>query len=124
MELHFKHDAVTTEQEEDRSRSSIDEPWKRPAPEALDYSITQAASLTYPKPFEVLMRDVEYDYGACNMRTVQRRLRSLVERGHILRIDLGRRLYAYLRPGSNMVDDVDMLREQVESMMSYDQAAI
>ncbi|MGH7178687.1 MAG: hypothetical protein ACREJC_15020, partial [Tepidisphaeraceae bacterium] len=74
-------------------------PWRKPAPKALDHSIARATSKTYPKPFHVILRDVEEDYGACNSRTVQRRLTRLVLRGHILRISLGRRLYAYMRPG-------------------------
>jgi hypothetical protein len=40
-------------------------------------------------------------------------LARLVERGHILRIDLGQQLFAYLRPGSNLVGDISLMREQI-----------
>jgi hypothetical protein len=64
------------------------------------------------------LREVEEDYGECIDRTVARRLARLVKRGHILRIDLGRHLYAYLRPGSSLVNDVDLIREQLEAMFA------
>jgi hypothetical protein len=96
--------------------SEDDPPWRRPAKKALDHSIAKAVLQTYPKPFEVIMRDVEYDYGSCNMRTVQRRLRALVQRGHLLQINLGKRIYAYVRPGSNMLNDHALMREQIESL--------
>lgn len=93
-------------------------PWRKPAPKALDHSIAKSISRTYPKPFHVILRDVEEDYGEVNPRTAQRRLKRLVERGHLLRIDLGRRLYAYLRPGSTMVHDADLMREQLDDLVT------
>ena len=78
----------------------------------------KSISRTYPKPFHVILRDVEEDYGEVNPRTAQRRLKRLVERGHLLRIDLGRRLYAYLRPGSTMVHDADLMREQLDDLVT------
>jgi hypothetical protein len=103
-------------QARDAAKLRLVPPWMQQAPEALDDSIIKATSQTYPKPFEVIMRDVEYDYGSCNMRTVQRRLRAIVQRGHVIRLDLGRRLHAYVRPGSNMINDLDLVREQIISM--------
>lgn len=97
-------------------------PWKRSAPKALDHSIAKAVSKTYPKHLDAILRDVESDYGsgpteAALYRAVQRHLAVLVERGHILKIHLGRKLYAYLRPGSPLVNDVDMMREQIENVI-------
>jgi hypothetical protein len=94
-------------------------PWRRPAPKVLDNSIARAVSKTYPKPLDAILREVEDDYGLDSTksafnRNVQRHLTKLVERGHILRIDLGQRLYAYLRPGSALVDDIGLIREQIE----------
>jgi hypothetical protein len=113
IELHRKHRVISKQPKKESSRSTIAEPWRRSAPLALSESITKATPSTHALPYEVLLREVENDYGECCSRTVQRHLRTLVERGHVLRIDLGRRLYGYLRPGSNMVNDLDLLREQV-----------
>jgi len=96
-------------------------PWERIASSALDHSIAKAASKTYPKPLAMIIEEVHSDYGGCETRTIQRHLSKLVERGHLLRIDLGRRLYAYLRPGSSLAGDIGLMREQIESM--YDQTA-
>jgi hypothetical protein len=109
--LHLEHE-VKPKIVDDKSKSSL-EPWKRPAPKALDHSIAKATSRVYPRPFDMIMREVERDYGSCCSRTVQRHLQQLVARGHILRIDLGRRLHAYLRPGSNMINDIELLRTQI-----------
>lgn len=125
--IHLKHKVTRKDNFHVKEISKSDEvPWKRSAPMALDESITNAASVVYPKSFEAIMRDVEGDYGslarsgdhASSMRTVQRRLRKLVSEGHILRIDLGRRLFAYLKPGSNMTNDLDLMREQLEINMT------
>jgi hypothetical protein len=117
-ELHYKHRVKHRAEKVASSRSTV-APWLRDAPIALDESITNATSQVYPKPLCVLARDVEQDYGTCCARTVQRRLRRLVEQGHILRLDLGARLYAYMKPGSNMVNaDIDLLREQVFAQLA------
>jgi hypothetical protein len=113
LELHLKHKISKIAKERDPSKSRR-EPWRRSSPAALDHSIEQAISGAYPKAYEAVLRDVEYDYGSCCSRTVQRHLRRLVERGNILKIDLGRRLYAYVRPDSKLATyDVSFIREQV-----------
>jgi len=119
IELHLKHKVPRCPKRVEPSSNSASVPWKRPAPKALDRSIAKATSKLYALPFEVILREVENDYGTCIPRTVQRHLRTLVARGHLLRVDLGRRLHGYLRPGSNMLNDLDLLREQVSSMTSY-----
>lgn len=124
VELHLAHDEDFDEDYREhvpRSKSQ-DPPWKRPASKALDHSIAKAVSKTYPKHLNAILREVKDDYGSgasesALYRAVQRHLAVLVERGHILKIDLGRHLYAYLRPGSTLVNDVEMMREQIESMM-------
>jgi hypothetical protein len=93
-------------------------PWKRPAPKALDHSIISAVSYVYPKRLDTIVCDVENDYGsgpthAALYQAVLRHLSQLVACGQILRIDLGRRLFAYLRPGSSLVKDVGLMREQI-----------
>jgi len=111
IELHLAHKVTREPEPEPRSTSPLPK-WKRQAPKALDHSIAKATSKTYPRHFDAIMKIVESDYGTCIDRTVHRRLKRLVQRGHILRIDLGRHLYAYLRPGSTLVNDVDLIREQ------------
>lgn len=117
MDLHLEHEVVISEADDERNVEA--EPWKKSAPRALDHSIAKATSKTYPKPFNMILRDVEDDYGSCNSRTVQRRLARLVHRGHVLRINLGRRLYAYVRPGSSITtSDIEMMREQFEDLVA------
>ena len=115
--LHLKHKLSGRREPDYEESKSTRTPWQRPAPRALDHSIAKAVSKTYPKSLDLILNDVVHDYGDCCMRTVQRRLKRLVERGHILRIDLGQRLYAYIRPGSNMISEVDLMREQIETLM-------
>jgi hypothetical protein len=97
-------------------------PWKRPAPKALDHSIVAAVSYVYPKHLDAILRDVEDDYGSgptrgALYRAVGRHLSRLVARGQVLRVDLGRQLYAYLKPGSSLVNDVELMREQIQDMI-------
>jgi hypothetical protein len=117
IDLHPVH-AVTATCDSEVISTSTREPWKRPAPRALDHAIAKATSKTYPRHFNAILREVEEDYGDCIGRTVARRLARLVKRGHILRIDLGRSLYAYVRPGSKLANDIDLVREQVENMFA------
>jgi hypothetical protein len=112
VELHPAHEIEGPLDDTEPVSASAKEPWERSAPIALDDSITKAVSLTYPRHINAIVQLVEDDYGSCNLRTVQRRLRALVQRGHLLRIDLGRQLYAYLKPGSALVNDIDLMREQ------------
>ncbi len=124
-DLHLAHDEDFEDEARKRTPRSKSQrlPWKRPAPKALDHCIAKAVSKTYPKHLNAILREVEDDYGTAGetgsalYRAVQRHLAVLVERGHILKIDLGRHLYAYLRPGSSLVNDVELMRDQIESMM-------
>ena len=108
---------VRAPQEPEALSKSKTEPWRRSAPKALDHSIAKAVSKVYPKPIDMILDEVINDYGDVNVRTLQYHLRKMIDRGHLLRIDLGRRLYAYLRPGSNMVNDVELMRDQIEAML-------
>jgi len=96
--------------------------WQQAAPKALDHSIAKATSKLYPRHVRAIQQIVEDDFGPCTARTIQRRLGRLVERGHILRIDLGRSLFAYLRPGSPLVNDIELMREQL--LMSFPDAGM
>jgi len=109
--IHLAHD-VTRKPERKYKSVSPRAVWDRASPKALDHSIALATSKTYPRHFSAILQIVENDYGSCNYRTVARRLKRLVQRGHLLRIDLGQQLYAYLRPGSPMEREIDLMREQ------------
>jgi len=118
LDLHHEHEITHIKKRKRVAPSRNPLPaWERPAAGALDHSIAKAVSLTYPRHFSAILQFVENDYGSCCMRMVQRRLRILVQRGHLLRIDLGRRLYAYLRPGSKLVNEIDLMREQCEAAL-------
>jgi hypothetical protein len=96
---------------------SVKEPWRRRDPRALDHCIAKAVSQTYPRHIAAIVEEVRQDYGACNLRTVQRHLQRLVQRGHLLRIDIGRSLYAYLRPGSSMAHERALMLTQIEDLI-------
>jgi len=115
LDLHLKH-KVARKPPEPVSHGRNPE-WLRPAPKALDHSIAKAVSKTYPRHFNAILQVVESDYGSCNYQTVRRHLRRLIERGHVLRIDLGQQLYAYLRPGSPLVNDIALMREQLADVL-------
>jgi hypothetical protein len=126
--LHVAHEAqgedFSDEVKEEAKRASKSKKpvWKRPAPKALDHCIAKAVSQTYPKRLDTIFREVEEDYGLDSTRSalyrnVQRHLYKLVERGHILQVDLGRRLYAYLRPGSALLADLNLMREQLREQI-------
>jgi hypothetical protein len=127
-ELHAEHEDFSEEIKNEARRQlgpkskSKRKPWERPAPKALDHSIVSAVSYVYPKHLDAILRDVEDDYGSgptrgALYRAVGRHLAQLVARGQVLRVDLGRQLYAYLRPGSSLVGDVDLIREQIYDLM-------
>jgi hypothetical protein len=118
VDLHPSHSVVTHRVKRKKPSVSRRLPWRQPAPRALDHSIAKATSKTYPRHFQAILHEVKEDYGDCNSRTVIRRLGRLVKRGHILRLDLGRSLYAYVRPGSNLANDIELVREQIEGLFA------
>lgn len=88
-------------------------PWQMSAKKALTNAIAKATSITYPTHFKKLLDDVENDYGVCCDRQVYRALKILVERKQIIKMDLGGNLFAYVRPGSKLVNDPGLVREQI-----------
>jgi hypothetical protein len=113
LEVHAAHLLTTPEEAPVRPSRGRRPVWQHPAPRALDHAIAKATSLIYPRHLDAIVQYVHADYGPCTSRAILRRLGRLVERGQILRIDLGRQLYAYLRPGSKLVGDVGLMREQI-----------
>lgn len=117
-EVHEIH-ALNAALSEPRARKteSRKAPWRRNDPRALDHCIAKAVSQTYPRHIAAIVEEVRQDYGTCNLRTVQRHLQRLVQRGHLLRIDIGRSLYAYLRPGSSMAHERELMLTQIEDLI-------
>ena len=81
--------------------------------EALLEILATKVTRAVPKSSAMLYNDTINDYGSVNKRTFYRYLEQLIERGLILRVDLGQRLYAYLHPSSTLADDTDLLLEQI-----------
>lgn len=88
--------------------------WRKHSVPAITNAVARAVSPVQPRGIMAITHLVQNDYGDCNVRTIYRHLGKLVARGHVLRVDLGERLYAYLRPNSRYVNDIAYLREQLE----------
>jgi hypothetical protein len=79
-------------------------------------------SLSRPKHFAELFHEVEESYGRVSetkeagVRKLHRHLASLVERGRMLRLDLGDSLQAYFRPDSR-TQDKETIREMLRDRM-------
>jgi hypothetical protein len=116
-EVHLAHAITHAPPAPKTLTKSVKEPWRRRDPRALDHCIAKAVSQTYPRHIAAIVEEVRQDYGACNLRTVQRHLQRLVQRGHLLRIDIGRSLYAYLRPGSSMAHERALMLTQIEDLI-------
>jgi hypothetical protein len=85
--------------------------WKKDDPTALTGAVARATSRAFPTHFAAIHRDVQDDYGPCSERSVYRHLAKLVERGHLLKLDLGLPCAAYIRPKSRLLRDVPAIRE-------------
>jgi hypothetical protein len=88
--------------------------WRKHSVPAITNAVARAVSPVKPRNIVAITNIVHNDYGDCNVRTIYRHLGKLVERGHVLRVDLGERLYAYLRPNTRYAHDIAYLREQLE----------
>lgn len=122
----FHHRRILTVRAIDpKPTKSCRDPWELPAPEALDESILRATSDRVPRLLVQLAPIVENDFGKIanteqsTFRQLQRRAKRLCEAGKLLRVDLGKRLYAYLSPDARE-KDVDAIREQV--MENFDRS--
>lgn len=116
----FHHRRILTVREIDpKPIKCARDPWTLPAPEALDESILRATSDRVPRILMQLAPIVENDFGRIAptensaLKQLQRRIKKLCEAGQLLRVDLGKRLYAYLSPDARIAGDVDAIREQV-----------
>lgn len=90
---------------------------------ALDDAIVSSVTRYEPKRFADVLDDVENNYGKISpkretsKRMLHRHLRSLAERGHVLCVDVGESLRAYLKPGSPIAGDVRSIRDYFRSTM-------
>ena len=95
------------------------DPWNIPSGEALDESILRAAADHQPKLVTQILDIVQNDYGKISsnensaFRQLRRRIKRLCNAGAILRVDLGRQLYAYIAPEARLARDVDEIRSVI-----------
>lgn len=96
-----------------RSRKHATQPWRAYNYAALHDSVYAAVSLTEPRTFAMILAHVENDYGTCCERSVHRHLSTWRASGEIVRMDFRGRIHAYLRAGSRMLREPDLVFEQI-----------
>ncbi len=72
--------------------------WQQPDPDGVLESIKKAVPEIRPVWFQQVSSDVRNDFGDVGDRTIWRGLKKLVERGELLRLDLGLAFHAYIKP--------------------------
>jgi hypothetical protein len=95
-----------------RSKRHIDHPWVAQHPAILRASVYEAVSIIEPRNFTMIVQVVQNDYGSCLERSVHRHLKALRASGAIVRLDW-KRIYAYLRAGSKLLNDPMLVYEQI-----------
>lgn len=73
-------------------------PWKQPDADGLLSSVMKATSVHKPRWFQEISTDVRDDFGSVTDRSIWRAIAKLVERGHLLKLELGLTFFAYIRP--------------------------
>ena len=111
MGVHGHHEVLTQEREAPRKSGAQHDP------KALLGSIAKATSKAYPMNFSAIVREVVDDYGTCSERTIYRYLRKLIDRGQILKLDLGLSVDAYIRPKSRLLRDLPGLRDYMLGLL-------
>lgn len=117
-DLHRKHLVAKRPPSEPHHRP------KKSDPKTLTGAVARAVSRT-PKVFREIVRDVVDDYGkvspteASAERSIHRHLKKLVERGQIIKLDLGFTFAVYLRPKSRWLRDPEAIREYIEGEIEY-----
>lgn len=90
---------------------------------ALDDAIVSSVTRYEPKRFADVLDDVENNYGSISpkretsKRLLHRHIKSLAERGRILRVDVGESLCAYLKPDSPIANDPRGILDYFRSTM-------
>lgn len=106
-----------------RSRKHATQPWRAYNADALRECVRNAVSFVEPRNFSTVLSAVENDYGTCCERSVHRHLGSLRHSGAIVRMDFKGRIHAYLRAGSRLIRDPQLVLEQIIDLhagMSFD----
>lgn len=108
-----------------RSKRYAHQPWKAHSPVALRESVFAAVSLVEPRNFLTIWREVQNDYGGTCGRSVHRHLSALIHDGiklddgslgRVIRLDFRGRAHAYLREGSRLVKDPELVYEQIMNL--------
>jgi len=115
VDIHPTH-KVQKRSKKERPPAAGRELWKRSAPKALDRSIMKTTSKSFATHFGAMLQGVREDYGDVEERTMYRRVKRLVARGNLIKLDLGLSFAAYIRPKSRLIGDLGCIREQM-----YDQ---
>lgn len=114
--LHFRHEVPPSIAIRPPRRKSKGwrEPWKATCSQALQEATYRAISSYEPRNFSTVLSFIENDYGTCCVRSVHRHLNKLRWAGRIERMDFSSlRIHAYLRTGSRMLRDPDLVLEQI-----------
>jgi hypothetical protein len=96
-----------------RSRRWQMEPWRLNCSDALRACVFASVSTTEPRNFATVLSLVENDYGSCCSRSVHRHLAQLRSERNIVRLDFPGNIHAYLKAGSRLIRDPDLVHEQV-----------
>lgn len=114
LDVHKKHwKREWAPQASSRKTSSKKLPWQQDDPRALVGAVARATSRAYPMCFSAIAANVRDDYGQVHDRTIYRHLRTLVDRGHLIKLDLRLPMAAYIRPKSRLLHDLESLREYI-----------
>lgn len=122
VDVHRKHLIAKHRPPKPHHRPKTTKPlWLSHDPKALTGAVARATSKAYPTVFTEIVHRVHNDYGSCTERTIYRHLAKLIERGQLIKLDLGLTFAAYIRPRSRLLDstgapkDFQALREHVVS---------
>jgi hypothetical protein len=117
--IHEPHEVRAKKEQQPRSKR---EPWKlMNSPEALDESIMRVINRLNVASFQAIFHEVENDFGSIGAtpntgdRTLHRHLVMLCRAGRLLRVDVGQRMYAYLKPSAKFARDVDFVRDILDN---------
>jgi hypothetical protein len=92
--------------------------WQRNDPRGLTGAVARATSKT-PKVIAEIIRDVRDDYGSVSDRSIYRHVKKLLERGQLIKVDIGLTFDAYIRPKSRMLKDVEAIRDFIEGEIEW-----
>jgi hypothetical protein len=124
-EIEGVHAPHKVKQKKEKKPRSNKPPWLLTAKDALDESIVRAVCKLDVGSFHTILNEVENDFGSLGpthdsgVRRLYRRLSAVVRTGKVRRVDVGGRLFAYVKPQSRLAGDIEFLRESLKQMISY-----